>query len=113
MNSNTPEDPLLNIDPVERYLEGNLPMELDARLQAADQDFAVAIDPGLSTLNPITQTKIVEYIRSGRTDKQFEALINQTINEINREAFETDSLSPELRRLLVGRGAIFPSKKPE
>jgi len=113
MNSNTPEDPLLNTDPVERYLEGNLPMELDARLQAADQDFAAARDPGLSTLTSEIQSKIVEYFNSGVTDAQYEALVNQTIAEINRGIFNTDSLDPRLRDLLIEKGANITPLTPE
>ncbi len=113
MNSNTPEDPLQNTDPVERYLEDNLPMELNARLQAADQDFAAARDPGLSTLAPETQLKLVEHINSGVTNEQYEALVNQIIAEINRGVFNTDSLDPRLRDLLIEKGANITPLTPE
>lgn len=110
MNPNTTADSLQNTDPAEKYLEANLPMELDARLQAADQDFAAARDPGPSTLTSDTQSKIVTYINSGTTDPQYEALLKQIIDEINRNVFNTDSLDPKLRAYLIKKGANITSE---
>jgi hypothetical protein len=96
-----PRDPE---NPEDAFLDSaNIPADVLARLEAADRAAEQARKPGLSTLTPEAQQSLIDQITKGGADPIVDALKSQTQREIAEGIFDLDSLSPELRELLVSK----------
>lgn len=101
--ASNPEDAFLDLD--------NIPPDVLARLEAADRAAEQARRPGLSTLTPFAQQRLIDQITNRGTDPVVDALKAQTEREIAKGIFDLDSLKPDLRNLLIPKQDSTPSDK--